>query len=293
VPFGGSGQIQFSTNSDAIPSADYEIQLSVSGLPSGTTASVSPATIMPGQSTTVTVSASSTAPDAQNVTVTLTGTPLAPAPPSSITFLVDVTPPPGSLPNNRTDYVSTEDTPYAAVYDSAHGLIFASNSSWNRVDVISATIHAIVTRIPLREPRGIDITQDNSTVWVASGSRQVFAINTSTFAVTRYLLPTGSQPYWEGSALLALSDGTVMIVVVPGVDSELSGIAIWNPTTNAITFLNPNLAGVPAFNTDGLYRTGNGKLVYFIDGRKEARMLLGSREHRRFKGALDAVTNQF
>src|SRR5580700_605397 len=117
VPFGGSGQIQFSTNSDAIPSADYEIQLSVSGLPSGTTASVSPATIMPGQSTTVTVSASSTAPESQNVTVTLTGTPLAPAPPSSITFLVDVTPPPGSLPNNRTDYVSTEDTPYAAVYD--------------------------------------------------------------------------------------------------------------------------------------------------------------------------------
>jgi hypothetical protein len=265
VPFGGSGQIQFSTNSDAIPSADYEIQLSVSGLPSGTTASVSPATIMPGQSTTVTVSASSTAPESQNVTVTLTGTPLAPAPPSSITFLVDVTPPPGSLPNNRTDYVSTEDTPYAAVYDSAHGLIFASNSSWNRVDVISATTHAIVTRIPLREPRGIDITQDNSTVWVASGSRQVFAINTSTFAVTRYLLPTGSQPYWEGSALLAVSDGTVMIVVVPGVDSELSGIAIWNPTTNAITFLNPNLAGVPGFNTDGLYRTGNGKLVYFID----------------------------
>jgi RHS repeat-associated protein len=146
VPFGGSGQIQFSTNSDAIPSADYEIQLSVSGLPSGTTASVSPATILLGQSTTVTVSASSTAPESQNVTVTLTGTPLAPAPPSSITFLVDVTPPPGSLPNNRTDYVSTEDTPYAAVYDSAHGLIFASNSSWNRVDVISATTHATVGR---------------------------------------------------------------------------------------------------------------------------------------------------
>ena len=258
IPFGGSGQIQITSGSNG---ADCEAELSVSGLPSGATASVTPQTITPGQSATVTISASATAPAAQNVTVTLTVTPLAALPPTNVNFLLDITQPPGSLPDNRTDYISTEDTPYAAVYDSLHNLIFASNNSWNRIDVISSTTHALVTRIPLRDPRGIDISQDNSTIWVASGSRQVFAINTATFGVTRYLLPVGSVGYWEGSQLLALSDGTLMIVLVAGANTEVSGIAIWNPVTNGITFPNPGDSGV---GPDGFYRSGNGTRVYFI-----------------------------
>jgi hypothetical protein len=260
VPFGSSGQMQFMTAADG--EADYEVALSVSGLPSGTTATVNPQTITPGQSATVTISASSAAPTSQNVVLTLTGTPSAPTASASISFLLDVTPLPGALPDNRTDYFSTEDTPYAAVYDATHSLIFASNSSWNRVDVISSTTHKLVTRIPVREPRGIDITQDNSTVWVATGSRQVFAVNTFSFAVSRYLLPPGSAGYWEGSQLLVLSDGTLMIVLTQGTYSSISGIAIWNPSTNAITFPNPN-GGV---GTDGFYRSGNGNRVYFIAG---------------------------
>lgn len=260
VPFGGSSQMQFATGVDN--GGDYEVQLALSGLPSGTTATIDPPTILAGKSAMVTITASGAAPESQNVTVTLTGTPLAPTGPASTTFLVDVTPPPGSLPNNRTDYVSTEDTPYAAVYDPQHGLIFASNSSWNRVDVISTSTHAIVTRIPIREPRGIDITQDGSTVWVASGSRQVFAINTSTFVMTRYLLPSGSVPYWEGSKLFALGDGTVMIFLTHGTLSPIDSLAIWNPVSNAITFPTPPV-GVDA---ESFYRSGNGERVYFFSG---------------------------
>jgi len=193
VSAGGSGQIQFDTQANG--QAYYDVQLSVSGLPPGTTASVSPQAITPGQSTTVSVTASSSAPPSQNTSVTLTGTPSAQVSPASITFLLDVTPAGGLLPDNRTDYVATDDTPYAAVYDPTHGLIFASNPSWNRVEVISATTHAIVNRIPIREPRGIDISQDSSTVWVGSGSRQVFSINTTSFTVARYLLPQGSVSY--------------------------------------------------------------------------------------------------
>lgn len=260
VSIGGSGRIQMGTGENG--PASYDVQLSVSGLPPGTTATISPPTIVPGESTTVTITASSTAPESQNVSVTLTGTPDAPVPVATASFLVDVAPPPGSLPDNRTDYVSTEDTPYWAVYDPVHQLIFASNESWNRVDVISAVTHAIVTHVPLPDPRGIDITQDDSMVWVATGSRQVFGINTATLAVSRYLLPQGStMSYWEGSQLLTLSDGTVMIVISGGEGAGASSeTAIWNPATNAIRFFGPPQGG----QDWGLYRSGDGTRVYYL-----------------------------
>jgi hypothetical protein len=259
VPIGSSGQMQINTVSGQ--PGDYEIQLSLSGLPSGTTATINPATVTLGQSAIVTVTASSTAPESQNTTVTVTGTPEAPAPPASTNVLVDVTPPPGSLPNNRTDYISTEDTPYAAVYDPIHQSIFASNNSWNRIDVISAATHTIQTRIPIRAPAGIDITQDNSTVWVATGSRNLYAINTATLAVTHYLASAGSLGDWQGSQLFALSDGTLMIALSAYYQGT-SGIAIWNPASNAINF--PALP-TGQFYTYSLRRSGNGGRVYFLD----------------------------
>jgi hypothetical protein len=266
VPIGGSGQIQFMTLADG--QAYYSVQLSLSGLPPGTSASINPQTITPGQSTTVTISASSSAPESSNVTVTLTGTPSAPVSAASIQFLVDVTPPPASMTNNRTDYVSTDDTPFAAVYDPAHQVIFASNSTWNRVDVISTAKHAIVTRIPMREPRGIDITQDGKTVWVASGSRRMYAIDTSSLAVTRYLLPQGpllpaeTVPYWEGDQILALADGTLMLVLTVGLNTGSFGIAIWNPGTNALTF--PTLPSYDPVEVFTVSRSGDGSHVYFF-----------------------------
>jgi len=262
VPAGGSGKIQFMTAANG--PTNYQVQLSLSGLPPGTTATINPQTITPGQSTTVTITASSTAPESQNTTVTLTGTAPAPVAPASIGFLVDVTAASGYVPENRTDYISTEDTPFAAVYDSAHKLIFASNDSWNRVDVISTTTHAILSRILLPEPRGIDITQDDSTVWVLTGSRQVFAINTSSLAVSHYVLPagSGSVSYWEGWHLLVLADGTLMIVWTAGKNIGTIGLALWDPASNALTF--PTLPSDIPVNDFVICRTGNGKRVYFI-----------------------------
>ena len=258
VPIGRSGQITFETreNNEAI----YDVHLTVSGLPPGTTAAINPPTISAGQTATVTITASSASTESQNVSVTLTGTPSAPVTPTSTSFLVDVTPPPGFLPNNRTDYISTEGTPNGAVYDPLQGLIFVSNDSWNRIDIISATKQKIVAQIPIRDPRGIDISQDDSTVWVATGSRQMFAIDTTTSRVSRYLLPIGARGYWEASLPLVLADGTVMIALDTGKFTGSSGFAIWNPVSNALSFPNPPFFGP----TPATYRSGNGKRVYFI-----------------------------
>ncbi len=262
VPIGGSSNMTFGSSQNGAGS--FSVALSLNGLPPGTSATFNPPTLTPGQSTTVTIAASPTAPVSQDVTVTLTGVPSAIAPPETTSFLVDVTQAPTLMPNNRTNYVSTEDTPYAAVYDAAHQRIYASNPSWNRVDVISTPTQAGVTRIPIPNPQGIDITQDGSTVWVATGSRQVFAINTSNQAVTRYLLPlgSGSPPisYWEGGQLLALADGTVMIVLTES--GAILGAAIWDPKTNQITIPQPPMLVGPEFSV----RSGDGTHVYFASG---------------------------
>jgi hypothetical protein len=266
VPFGGSGQIQFQLQAGG--PADYSIQLSLSGLPTGASATIDPPVVTTGTSmtatTTITITAATNAPETQNTYVTLTGTPSAPVAPASISFSLDVTPNSTAISNNRTDYVSTEGTPYAAVYDPAHKLIFATNESWNRVDVISSTSHGIISRILLPDPRGVDISQDDSTVWVSTGSRQVFAINTSSLAVTRYALPLGTLSYWEGGQLLALADGTLMNIWSAGRSTGIVGVAIWDPTSNVLTSLStPTYDAVQDF---GIYRSGDGKRVYFISG---------------------------
>jgi IPT/TIG domain len=264
IPVGGSGQTQLPTVPNNQP--DYNVVLSVSGLPSGVTASLTPSVIVPGQTVTVMLTASSTAPFSQNVPVTVTGTPQAPVAAGSKTILVDVTPPSNSLPNNRTDYISTEGTPYAATYDPVHNLIFSSNPSWNRIDVISNSTHAIVKEVPVEGPRGIDISQDSSTVWVTTASQEVFAIKTSTLAATRYLLPslpsTSGPVAWLGYQIFALSDGTVMVFFAPNTCCGYLDFAVWNPTTNAFI----PLQGPSSESLQNFYpvRSGDGTQVWFI-----------------------------
>jgi hypothetical protein len=263
MTFGGAASIQYPTMKEGTGPIVYSVQLSLSGLPPGVTATVSPQTLTVGQTVSISLIASSTAPEAQNVPVTLTGTANAPITPVTVVFLLDVTPSAGLLPDNRTDYLSTEDTPFGAVYDPVHNLIFSSNNSWNRVEVISTTTHTFQTRIPLPEPRGIDISQDNSTVWVATGSHQVFAINTSSLAVTNYQLPPGSPSYWEGYQVLALADGTLMLEWTAGMGTGSFGLAIWNPTSNQLTSL--TLPDYDAAEFFLVIRSGDGTRVYFID----------------------------
>jgi IPT/TIG domain len=264
MPSGGSGQIEVISGSNG--SAQYNVVLSASGLPTGTTASFDPPVITPTQTSIVTLTAVSTAPLSQNVTVTVTGTPEAPISAASTSFLASVTAPQSSLPNNRSDYVSTEATPIAAVYDSVHGQIFSSNNAWNRVDVISETTHALIRSVPVRDPLGIDISQDGSTVWVATGSQIVYGINTSTFAVRRYQLPglgtptnSGTQA-WQGYDIYALYDGTVMIYDGATLGSSFDYFALWDPSTNSLTGLKTPAEALPG----SIIRSGDGKRLYSI-----------------------------
>ena len=264
VPIGGSGSIQFQTSASQGGSLDYDVTPSVSGLPPGTTATFSPSVFSVGQSVTVTLSAANNAPVTQNATVTLIGTPSAQAANATANFFADVTQPPGSLPGNRSDFVSTAGTPIAAVFDPTHNLIFSCNPSWNRVDVISNATHKIIKSVPVRSPRGIDITQDNSTVWVQTASQNIYAINSASLQAKQFSLPksavasSGLPVQFGVDALLALSDGTLFVYFGDS-GSSAGGVAgIWNPGTNGMTVLASG--PIPAMQLP--VRSGDGTHVY-------------------------------
>jgi len=255
VPIGGSNSLSFITTGQR---QDYTLDLALSGLPAGITATITPSTIISGDSFTVTISAASTAPESQNVPITVTGTPsVAGVTSPTGTFSLDVTPAPGSLPNNRSDFVSTEATPSGLAYDRQLDLIFVSNSIWNRVDIISNKTHVLQQSIPVRGIQTIDVSQDGSTVWIGTDSRQVFALNTTTFALTRYLLPLIAGSSWEDNSLLALSDGTLMLDTSVAAGYGVYKNVIWTPSTNQIS----NLTSTSYLSL----RSGDGSKVYGIN----------------------------
>jgi hypothetical protein len=261
VPIGGSGSTMVATNANE-QNEDFDITPSVTGLPAGTTATFSPASVSPGQSFTVTLHAASNAPVTQNQTVTLVATPSAMGAPISANFFVDVTQPPGSLPDSRADFTSTDATPYAATYDDAHHQIFASNPAWNRVDVLSSQTHQVIKRIAIPSPQGIDISQDGSTVWVGTLSQQVYAINTNNLSMTRYLLPQYQSATWTDYALVALSDGTLLLTLGPGAFTGNGYYALWNPSTNALS--TPSLNLNVGLGAGPVSRSGDGTKLYTV-----------------------------
>jgi DNA-binding beta-propeller fold protein YncE len=168
---------------------------------------------------TVTVTAAANASTMQNIPLTVSASAFAGVAPVTTTIFLDVTPAPGSLTNNRSDYLPTGDAPSALVYDPALDLIFACNSVWNRIDVVSNKTHQLQRSIPVRGPQVIDLSQDGTTLWIGTDSRRIYALNTATFELTSYLAPSisamGWGSNWEANELLALSDGTLLLNLSP------------------------------------------------------------------------------
>ncbi|HEX5283175.1 MAG TPA: IPT/TIG domain-containing protein, partial [Bryocella sp.] len=268
IPIGGSGKILFQSLGNGFPAADYTVDLAVSGLPAGTTATVTPSTIIPGDSFTVNVTAASNAPVTQNTTITVTGTPSSTAPSATTTFLLDVTQAPGNLPNNRSDFVSTAATPYAMIYNRAQDLIYVSNPSWNRIDIISNANRKLLQSVPVRGPSAIDLSADGTTLWIGTQSQQIYAMNTTSLALTSYMAPglTGiysnqTSPYkWQDTGLFSLADNTLLLYVTPQPGSGINYVAVWNPSTGVITPLTSSSVYIQSFYFN--LRSGDHTKVY-------------------------------
>ncbi len=264
-----------SYTNDQIP-ANYNVALSAGGLPAGVTAAFAPAaTIIPGQSVTVTLRAAANAPAAQNTRIAIVGTPQAPVPNATVQFLLTVGSASTQAPANRTDYLSLEGSPNSAVYDAAHNLIYAGNPTWNRIDVLSNATHSLVKSIPVPSPTSVDIAVDGSKVWVATASQRVYAIDTATYATTLFSLPEYTQftnvgpDRWHGVQILALSDGKLMLLLTTqsfGYGTSLGALqaALWDPITNTLTGIAPAGTGASSTAWELVLRSGDGTRVYSV-----------------------------
>lgn len=255
VPVGGSTTFTLQTlaNVDGNGTPDFRITLGAAGLPQGVSATFQPAAILPGDSATVTLTATKEAPLRQNVPISVVGTVDGSSASASAAYTLSVARVPGTIPDNRTAFTWTGGTPSSLAFDRVHNLIFASNAVWNRVDVISASSHALLRSIPVASPVMVDLTQDSNTLWIATQSEQVFALSTTDFTTQRYSLPAipSSSNTWTVSEMHALADGSLLLSV-----GDYDSGYIWSPGGTALKAVHM---------ARPLLRTGDGTKVFGLE----------------------------
>jgi YVTN family beta-propeller protein len=262
------------------------VQIQISGLPTGST--ISPAgsfTLYPAQSQTVTLgTADSLSQGSYNLTVAGSSGTLSHSGTESVTVESSQAPP------SRADFVRTDDTPGGIVYDQLHQRVYETNPIAGTVDAISTVTHQILRRIPVPSPAGIDISPDDSTVFIGTTTQAVYAMDTATMALTaRYVAPLGhtagnasvvtAEP---PSAPVAAPDGTVLISEV-----NVSGggqIMDWNPTTGTTTTVNANPP------TGFIYGAANGVMGPSADHTK---VILSNDQNPSTVYVYDEATNTF
>jgi len=256
---GGSGSTIVGLSATSSGSTNYEVEFSIAGLPSGVQATWGTNPLAMGQPATgLTLTAGSNAGLTNYATVTVVGTRTPDGNQQSATFLLNVTPAVGTLPAIRTDFVREDGTPAAAVYDSVHNVVYASNPEWNRVDVISPSTHQIVNSISAPSPTGMDISLDGTQLVVASNVNQIVSIDTNSLQVVKRtnvpLLPGGAATPIPG-LLVNTSNGTALVGMTLNSSPPAYFLEQWNPATGAFTAL--SAPGVTVW-INQLVRTGDG-----------------------------------
>lgn len=247
--------------------ANFEVQFAVTGLPSGVTATFGANPFVATQpATSLIFAASSAAALANYATVTVVATRTADGVQESAQLAINVTPPPGSLPAIRTDFLRTDGTPAAAAYDPVHSVVYASNPQWNRVDVISTATHQIVNSISAPDPTGMDLSLDGQHLTVGSNAQQIVSIDTDSLQiVSRANVPPivrGGAQYAIPALLANTSNGTVLVGMTLASAPPAYFLEQWDPATNSFTAL--SAPGVSAY-INQLARTGDGAKVAVVD----------------------------
>jgi WD40 repeat protein len=225
---------------------DAGVNVIITGLPTGVTATPSQFTVTAQNPQSVTIAAISSATAATtNLKVSGIGGDNTHSGQIALTVSAGSTPP--NFKPTRTKYVQTDllwDPGFlsffpqpAIIYDSNSKRFFLSNTSLNQVDVFDAMTETEIATLPVPGAWIGDITTDHKTIYVGTQIGDVYAIDPVGLKVTMrfpsiQIGPSGYAAYEvhtlaNGSLLLAGGQGGI-----PAVDGY-SNIGIWNPSTNA------------------------------------------------------------
>jgi hypothetical protein len=258
---GGTANIGVGLGLSSNGSPNYEVQFSVSGLPSGVQATFSNNPYVATQSgTLLTLAASSSSGLANYATITVTATRTPDGVQESGQLILNVTPPVGTLPAIRTDFVRMDGTPSAAAYDPVHNLVYASNAQWNRVAVISSDTHQIVNSIAAPSPTGMDMSLDGKHILVGSTVQQLVSIDTTTLQIVQRT----SVPRQAGipDLLANMSNGTTLVGMTNNSSPPSYLLEQWNPAAGTFTPL--AAPGIGPWISQ-LVRTGDGEKALVVD----------------------------
>lgn len=264
---GGSATTTAGISLISAGNSNFEVQFSVTGLPPGVQASFGQNPLSPNQPATVlTFTATPTSSLANYASITVTGTRTADGVAESANLQMNVTPSVGTLPAIRTDFINEGGTPAAALYDATHNVIYASNTEWNRIDVISPATHQILRSISAPSPTGMDMSLDGKHLIVTSNVQQIVSIDTSSLQVVKR---TSVTPIVQGGASYAIPDliantsnGTALVGMTNLSDPPSYYLEQWNPASGTFTAL--SAPGVSAW-INRLVRTADGEKVLVVD----------------------------
>ncbi len=263
---GGSASTTVSPTVISSGNANYAVELSVVGLPPGVQATFGANPFVMGPpSTQLTFTANSSA-IANYASVIVFATRAADGVQESAELEINVSPPVGSLPAIRTDFIREDGTPAAVIYDPVHDVFYASNTQSSRVDVISPTTHQILNHIPAPNPTGMDMSLDGKHLIVTSNAQQIVSVDTSSLQIVQRHNVT---PIVQGGATYAIPDliantsnGTVLLGMTNFSLPPSYYLEQWNPATGTFTAL--SAPGVSAW-INRLVRTGDGAKVLVVD----------------------------
>jgi hypothetical protein len=237
------------------------VAVSVTGLPSGITASSTTLSATPSSPGTFTVSASKTAPIAEeSISVGgMSGTLTANA-----TVPLTVTGAPVPDPFHTVGGVVVH-----GFYDESRQLLFATNPALNELDVISGQDFSIKARVPLPQPWGIDQMADGKTLVIGTVAQSIVTVDEDSLLVTQHPYSAIGNSFFAlfFPNVVAMANGKVLIIgQEEGISSSdiLDGgqaVYEWDSLADRFSLLRTDAANL--FEVDSLARSADHKWAVF------------------------------
>lgn len=144
--------------------------------------------------------------------------------------------------------------PQFVLFDPVHNQVFVSIASFNVVEVFDAQTHAQKATIYVSSPMGMDISPDGSTVYLGTGTTNLYVLDPVTLHVREILNSADVLPGGFSSAsVFLLSDGRLFILPGYGLDGDGPPV-LWSLANGTAQTLTPPVDGAAM-------RTGDHKSV--------------------------------
>jgi hypothetical protein len=254
IAAGGTQSAQISVSE--VNGLSSSVQVSAS-TPSGISVSPNSFSLTVGTSQQLTISAAANV-SAGSTTVSFTANSGSITHTATLQMDVDL-PVTSPHPPFRTRYLRTDAQyspglqyfpPHFAAYDGVHKRFFVSNPSLNRVDVFDAVAESQLGSVLLPMPWGIDVSPDGSALYAATAFGDIYLVDPLALSVIQHYpaATIGSQGYVAIQPFILASGQLALLGGLAGLNVDgAQSFAIWNPTTNNLQVINPEVFGNAAF----------------------------------------------